>query len=120
MAYTWKRVTGTDATTHPVDIWKPAAGKKVRVSDIFFSINNKSTGTVNIRIKIRNGGTLDTLQQLGCQSNQKVHWSHSFANVPLNTDIAASPTPDVQIEADKVATTSSSYRWLIAVHGEEF
>ena len=100
MAVTWKRVSGTDASTYPVDVWKPAAGKKVRVADLFLSINNKSTGTVNIRIKIRNGGTLDTLHQIGCQSNEKKDWSHTFAREPLETDNAATPTPDVQIEVD--------------------
>ena len=83
MAYTWKRVAGTDASTYPLDVWKPAAGKKVRVSDVFLSINNKTTGTVNIRINVRNGGSLDALVQLGCQSNNKETWSHSFANIPL-------------------------------------
>lgn len=119
MAFTWKKVTGTDSSTYPVQVWKPAASRKVRVVDIFLTINNKTTGNVNIRIKVRNGGTLDVLHQIGCTDNEKKDWSHSFAFRPLETDTAATPTPDVQIEIDKVATSSSDFRWQCAVHGEE-
>ena len=70
----WKRVNGDNASSYPVEVWKPAAGAKVRVFDVFLSVNNKSTGTVNILIKVRNGGSLDTLHKIGVKANEKTDW----------------------------------------------
>jgi len=113
---TWKKASGSETTSYPKEIWKPAAGKKVRVWDIFMALNNKSGGEVNIKIRFKLG-TMETFHRIGCGDKEKTHWSHSFV-APLETDAAADPA-DVQIEVDEENVTSTDYRWLCSVQGEE-
>jgi len=74
-----KYTSADNTSSFPVVVWDIPAGKKLRVYDVIFGIQNKEATTIaRAFIEVRKKGTWETLMQVGYFGKGFDRCSHNF------------------------------------------